>query len=142
VTALPSLEKFTQRDEDGALYTASLQIVLYANKPLAELAEGATACYRLFLDRFGDSMNWYLAEQMRKARRFAPKYVEVFPTLCRQRDAGLPLYRVYLQKISGGLLISPSLCIATDGWKELQTGSHQYTRTRKIQFVTCIHVML
>jgi hypothetical protein len=95
VTALPSLEKFTQRDEDGALYTASLQIVLYANKPLAELAEGATACYRLFLDRFGDSMNWYLAEQMRKARRFAPKYVEVFPTLCRQRDAGLPLYRVF-----------------------------------------------
>jgi hypothetical protein len=91
----PSLEKFTQRDEDGTMYTVSLQIVLYANKPLAEIAEGATACYRLFLDRFGDSLNWYLARSMRKARRFSEKYIEIFPTLCRESGTGLPLYRVF-----------------------------------------------
>jgi hypothetical protein len=91
-----SLEKFTQRDEDGAMYTVSLEIVLYANKPLAELAEGATASYRLFIERFGGSLNWYLAGSMRGARRFSEKYRGIFPTLCKERaDIALPRYRVF-----------------------------------------------
>ena len=91
----PSLEKFSQRDEDGTMYSASLQFVLYANKPLPELAKGATACYELFVERFGDSLDWYLARSMRKARRFSEKYVEIFPTLCKESGPGLPLYRVF-----------------------------------------------
>lgn len=92
----PSLEKFTQRDEDGALYTASLQIVLYANKPLAELAEGAIASYRLFIERFGGSVTYYLASSMRRARRFSEKYMEVFPTLCKaEGEIALPPFCVF-----------------------------------------------
>jgi hypothetical protein len=85
---------FTRRDEDGTLYTASLQIVLYAKKPLPELAASATACYRLFVERFGGSLNWYLATNMRKARRFSEKYVDVFPTLCQEPEVCLPRYRL------------------------------------------------
>jgi hypothetical protein len=89
-----SLDKFTRRDEDGTLYTASLQIVLYAKKPLPELATGAIACYRLFVKKFGGSLYWYLAENMRKGRRFSEKYVEVFPTLCQEPEVCLPRYRL------------------------------------------------
>jgi hypothetical protein len=89
-----SLDKFTRGDEDGTLYTASLQIVLYAKKPLPELAAGATACYRLFVEKFGGSLYWYLAENMRKGRRFSEKYVEVFPTLCQEPEVCLPRYRL------------------------------------------------
>jgi hypothetical protein len=93
---MTSLEKFTQRDEDGTMYTVSLEIVLYAKKPLAELAEGATACYRLFIERFGGSLNWYLAGSMRRAKRFSEKYVDIFPTLCgEKRSTALPRYRVF-----------------------------------------------
>jgi len=91
-----SLEKLTQQDEDGAMYTVSLEVALYANKPLAELAEGATECYRIFIEKFGGSLNWYLAGSMRQARRFSGKYMEIFPTLCKERaDTGLPRYRVF-----------------------------------------------
>ena len=90
------LEKFTQRDEDGALYTLSLEIALTADKPLAELAEGAIACYRLFIEKFGGSLTWYLADSMRRARRFSEKYVDIFPTLCKEEaDIALPRYRVF-----------------------------------------------
>lgn len=93
----PSLEKFTQRDEDGTMYTVSLEIVLYTRKPKPELAEGAIACYRLFLERFRPNLNWYLASSMRKARQFSEKYVDIFPTLCRKPDKEFPLpfYRVF-----------------------------------------------
>ena len=90
-----SLDKFTQRDEHGAMYSVSLQIVLYANKPLAELAEGAITCYRLFLERFGHSLNWYSTDSMRKARQFSEKYVDIFPTICREPNDSLPSYRVF-----------------------------------------------
>ena len=91
----PSLEKFTQRDEDGALFTVSLQIVLYAKTPLPELAAGATACYELFVKKFGHSLKWYHARSMRKVRRFTQKYVDIFPTLCKESEAHLPSYRVF-----------------------------------------------
>lgn len=91
----PSLEKFTRQDKDGAMFTVSLQIALYANKPLVELAEGASACHALFVERFGASLKWYLARSMRKARRFSAKYHDIFPTLCKEPDPGLPLYRVF-----------------------------------------------
>jgi hypothetical protein len=91
----PSWEKFTKRDENGALYTPSLQIALYAKQPLPKLSAGAIACYELIIERFGGKLDWYLAESMRKARRFSDKYAEVFPTLCRKSDPGLPLYRVF-----------------------------------------------
>lgn len=77
------------------MFTPSLQIVLYADKPLAELAEGAIACHELFLEAFGTSAKLYLARSMRKARRFSAKYREIFPTLCREAEPGLPLYRVF-----------------------------------------------
>lgn len=41
------LDGFTQRDNRGVLFTASLQIVLYAKKSLPDLAEPTTAVYRL-----------------------------------------------------------------------------------------------
>jgi len=91
-----SLEKFTQRDEDGTLYTVSLEIVLYAKKPFEELAEGATACYQLFIERFGDSLKWYLAGSMRRERRFSEKYREIFPTLCKEgANSAMPRFRVF-----------------------------------------------
>lgn len=89
-----SLEKFSQRDAHGSLYTASLQIALYAKKPLPELSAGATACYGLFVEKFRPSLNWYLAESMRKIRQFSEKYEDVFPTLCKRKEICLPLYRV------------------------------------------------
>lgn len=89
------LAKFTQRDERGTMYTASLQIVLYANKPSAELADGAIVCFQRFVERFGHRLNWYLARSMRKARQFSAKYAEIFPTLCRGSDIHLPAYRVF-----------------------------------------------
>ena len=95
MTQIPSLEKFTQRDKDGTLFTASLQIALYARKPLPEIADGAIACYRVFLKRFGKSVTIYLAGTMRRVRRFSEKYVEIFPTLCKESGLGLPLYRVF-----------------------------------------------
>jgi hypothetical protein len=90
-----SIEKFTQRDKDGTLFTPSLQIVLYAKKPLPELAEGAIACYRVFLEKFGKRVTIYLTGTMRKVRRFSEKYVDVFPTLCNESAPGLPPYRVF-----------------------------------------------
>jgi hypothetical protein len=95
VTQVPELEKFTERDKHGTLFTASLQIALYAKKPLPELADGAIACYRVFLKRFGTSVKIYLTGTMRKVRRFSDKYVEIFPTLCKESGVGLPLYRVF-----------------------------------------------
>lgn len=94
-TRLPDLEPFTQKDRDGTMYCASLQIVLYADQPLPRIADGAIACYELFLEYFGSALDWYLARSMRKARRFAAKYSEIFPTLCREEAPGLPLYRVF-----------------------------------------------
>jgi hypothetical protein len=91
----PLLEKFTKRDEDGTMYSPSLQIVLYADKPRAKLADGATACYELFVEKFGDGLSFYHAESMRQVRRFSEKYAAVFPTLCRKRDDGLPEYRLF-----------------------------------------------
>jgi hypothetical protein len=91
----PSFEQFTQRDQDGTIFSPSLQIALYANKPLPEIADGAIACYELFVQRFRSNLNWYLALSMRKVRRFTEKYAEIFPTLCRESGPGLPLYRVF-----------------------------------------------
>lgn len=90
-----TLEKFTQRDKDGALFTLSLQIVLYAKQPLPKLAVGATACYELVIKKFGDSLEWYHARSMRKVRRFTRKYVDIFPTLCKEPEAHLPSYQVF-----------------------------------------------
>jgi hypothetical protein len=111
----PSWEKFTKRDEDGILYTPSLQIVLYAKKPLPKLSAGAIACYELFVEKFGDSLNWYLAENMRKVRRFSEKYAEVFPTLCKEPEICLPLYHLF--NGSGLQDFQPPL-FATGGYAE------------------------
>src|SRR4051794_7494774 len=94
-TRHPSLEKFTEQDENGAVYTVSLEIALYANKPVAELARGAIACYEFFLEKFGASVNVYLASAMRKVRRFSDKYVEVFPTLCKESGSCFQRYRLF-----------------------------------------------
>lgn len=91
----PDWEKFTQRDADGAMFTPSLQIVLYANQPLPELAFGAIACYEMFINQFGSDLKLYHARSMRKPRVFTEKYVDVFPTLCRETGIALPAYRVY-----------------------------------------------
>lgn len=95
MTQVSELEKFTERDKHGTMFTASLQIALYAKKPLPELADGAIACYRVFLRQFGKSVKIYLAGTMRKVRRFSDKYAEIFPTLCKESGVGLPLYRVF-----------------------------------------------
>jgi Protein of unknown function (DUF3396) len=89
------LNGFTQRDSRGVLLTASMQVVLYANKPLPDLAEGATAAYRLFIQKFGGSVNWYHARSMRTARKFSAKYAEIFPTLCGEPGLSLPAYQVF-----------------------------------------------
>lgn len=89
------LDSFTEKDSRGVLYTASLQIVLYAKKPLPDLAKGATGAYRLFIQQFGSSVNWYHARSMRSARRFSAKYVEVFPTLCEAQGLALPAYQAF-----------------------------------------------
>lgn len=94
----PSLEKFTEQDQDGAIYTVSLEIALYANKPVAELAKGAITSYEYFVKEFGASVNWYLASSMRKVRRFSAKYVEVFPTLCQQPASYFQRYRLFSGK--------------------------------------------
>ena len=94
----PSLEKFTEQDENGAIYTVSLEIALYANKPVAELARGAIACYEFFVEKFGASVNWYLASSMRRVRRFSGKYVEVFPTLCKESESCFERYRLFSGK--------------------------------------------
>ena len=88
-------DKFTQVDAHGAMFSPSLQIVLYANKPLPELAAGAIACYELIVREFGGALTLYHARSMRKPRRFGDKYADVFPTLCREPEIGLPEYRVF-----------------------------------------------
>lgn len=88
-------DKFTERDADGAMFTPSLQIVLYANKPLPELAAGAIACYDLIVRVFGRELKLYHARSMRKPRAFIEKYADVFPTLCREPEIALPAYRVF-----------------------------------------------
>jgi hypothetical protein len=92
-----SLERFTQRDEHGVMYTVSVEIVLYTRKQKPELAAGAIACYGLFLERFRHSLNWYIASAMRKARRFSEEYADIFPTLCKEPDKRFPLpfFRVF-----------------------------------------------
>ena len=92
-----SFEKFTQRDQHGTILTVSLEVVLYATKPQLELADWAISCYSLFLEKYRDTMNWYLASSMRKARRFSSKSVDIFPTICRKPDSRypLPFYRVF-----------------------------------------------
>jgi hypothetical protein len=89
------LDGFVQRDSHGVMYMASLQIVLYANKPLPDLAEGATAAYRLFIQKFGGSVKWYHARSMRAVRKFSQKYAEVFPTLCEEPGLSLPAYQLF-----------------------------------------------
>ena len=91
----PSLDKFNDADEYGAVYSASLQIVLYTNQRLPELAEGVSTCYRLFLDRFGDDVDRYSARSMRQARAFSAKYADVFPTLCQEQGEGLPRFAAF-----------------------------------------------
>lgn len=92
-----SLEKFNQRDEYGTIFSVSLEIALYAQAPKGELAEGPIACFEMYRDRFRDGMKWYLASAMRKPRKYADRYAEVFPTLCREPDKSFPLpfYRVF-----------------------------------------------
>jgi len=68
---------------------------LYANKALPDLADGATAVYRLFIQKFGGSVNSYHARSMRTARRFSAKYAEIFPTLCEEPGLSLPAYQVF-----------------------------------------------
>lgn len=87
------LDKLTQGDAHGAIYTASLQIVFYAAKPLPELAEGATTVYQMFLKKYGSSLVWYRARSMRSVRKMSPKYVDVFPTLCQAEGIALPNYQ-------------------------------------------------
>lgn len=91
----PTWDKFTQRDADGAMFTPSLQIVLYANKPLPELSAGAIACYQVIVNQFGGELKLYHARSMRNPRRFIEKYADVFPTLCRESGIALPAYRVF-----------------------------------------------
>jgi hypothetical protein len=92
------LEKFTETDEYGTLYSASLQIALFANQPLQELAAGATACYRLFMDRFGVDVERYHTGSMRQVRAFSAKYADVFPTLCQEKGVSLPRYKIFRGK--------------------------------------------
>jgi hypothetical protein len=92
------VDKFTETDEYGTLYSASLQIALLANRPLQELGDGAAACYRLFMTRFGKDVERYSAGSMRKARAFSAKYADVFPTLCHEKDISLPWYKIFRGK--------------------------------------------
>ncbi len=99
---LPQLEEFIEQDETGVLYTPSLQVVLYAKKPLPELAMGAIACYRQFMDKFGDSLYWYTSGSLPNVKRFSDKEVEYFPNLCTEPhpevpawDIRMPAYQVF-----------------------------------------------
>lgn len=91
----PSLDAFVERDEGGTMYSASLQIVLYAKAPLPELASGAIECYRLLAGKFGSHWKWYHAGSMKVARRFTEKYADIFPTLCLEGGSHLPSFRVF-----------------------------------------------
>jgi hypothetical protein len=92
------LETFAAADKYGTLYSASLQIVLYASRPLEEIGEGAVSCYRLFMARFGDDVDRYHAGSMRRPRAFSEKYADVFPTLCQDKGVSLPRYKVFRGK--------------------------------------------
>jgi Protein of unknown function (DUF3396) len=94
----PMLDKFKETDEWGTLYSASLQIALFANRPLPELAAGAIACYRLFMARFGKEVERYSALSMRQPRAFSAKYADVFPTLCQEQGVSLPRYKIFRGK--------------------------------------------
>ncbi len=88
-------DTLAQADADGTMFSPSLQIVLYADKPLTELAAGAIACYQLVVQQFGGALTLYHTRSMRTTRRFEQKYADVFPTLCSANDPGLPGYRVF-----------------------------------------------
>ena len=94
-TTTPSLDTLAQHDADGTMFSPSLQIVLYANTPLPELAAGAIACYQLVVQQFGGALTLYHTRSMRTTRHFEQKYVDVFPTLCGGTEPGLPGYRVF-----------------------------------------------
>lgn len=91
-------DEFAATDEHGTLYSASLQIVLFAAQPLPELAKGALACYRLFMQRFGKDVERYHATNMKQARAFSAKYADVFPTLCQEKGISLPRYKIFRGK--------------------------------------------
>lgn len=117
-----SLERFTERDEYGTVYTASLQIVFYADERLSAISDGAIACYRSFVQRFRGQLTWYLAESMRNVREFSVRYEAIFPSLCADPDAqGLPAYRL---SSGAGLqdFVPPSFstgCYDTFSWLQL-----------------------
>jgi hypothetical protein len=76
------------------LFIASLQIVLYAHKPLSELTSPTTAVFRFFVKRFGGLL--YHAESMRSVRKFSAKYADVLPTLCASKKLiALPEYQLF-----------------------------------------------
>ncbi len=111
-----SLSKFTQRDEDGTVFTLSLEIALYTDRPKEELVTGPVDCYALFLERYEPSLRWFLASSMRREKKFSQKYVDVFPTLCQEPDPefALPFYRVFC---GDGMLdyLPPAFATLSDG---------------------------
>lgn len=90
------IEHFSQQDQYGTIFCPSFEIALFADEPRAKLVDGAIACYRLFLDRFGSEVQTFLASAMAKSRKFSQKSEDVFPTLCTdQKLLTLPMYRVF-----------------------------------------------
>jgi hypothetical protein len=90
------LEQFAAHDRRGAVFTASLQIVLYADQPLADIAKGAIACHALFLKRFGDQVDRYQAPKSRSAVRFTlKKAAHAFAAAFKKEAPGLPEYRAF-----------------------------------------------
>ena len=90
-----ALEAFAQRDNEGVMYSMSLQIVLYAKLPLAELCDGAIACYEYFLGTFDSEKRWYHTGSMKHFRQFTGKYVDIYSTLCLAADSHLPSFRIF-----------------------------------------------
>jgi hypothetical protein len=97
-----AIDKFTASDQHGTLYSASFQIALFAARPLPELAEGARACHRIFVERFGKDVERYHASNMRTARGVSAKNANVFPTLCEDSNVytgiSLPRYKIFRGK--------------------------------------------